>query len=474
MGPPDPTANHPAENALIGAALINKAAAETVATIPGPAWHHPTHARWAAAITQHVAAGQPIDIVTLTATLQTLGGWREDDTAGLLAASANSPVTTNHRAYATLILDAWHDRRYRNTLHEITRDNQSVDTAIQTLTDLAESRGTGNDFVDLAVALAKEPPAPSLLARTDGKHLITPGYLTWLQAEPGIGKSLLAGHLAAQLITIKEAKHVIYWDFETDGGSLAHRLISFGSHIDDVIDHFHVVEHPRVVKGRDVARMARDLQAPVVVLDGVAESIGNEGLDENAASDVARWVATMIRPIQETGAAVVLIDHSRTEPGKRGPRGSGHKLAACDLALELSLIASYSKSKAGKVAIKIVKDRYSSFGGIGTTCAVMHITPNGDGHSKIELRPANENVSGEWMPTHIMDSISRYLETNPNRTIGDVRNWVGGRKENINKAIEFLVRDRYVSESAGPRGSRLFASLRPYREGAPDESNDDA
>ena len=56
MGPPDPTANHPAENALIGAALINKAAAETVATIPGPAWHHPTHARWATAITQHVAA----------------------------------------------------------------------------------------------------------------------------------------------------------------------------------------------------------------------------------------------------------------------------------------------------------------------------------------------------------------------------------------------------------------------------------
>jgi hypothetical protein len=466
MGPPDPTANHPAENALIGAALINKAAAETVATIPGPAWHHPTHARWATAITQHVAAGQPIDIVTLAATLQTLGGWREDDTAGLLAASANSPVTTNHRAYAALILDAWHDRRYRNTLHEISRDGLPVDTAIQALTDLAETTDSGNAFVDVDDLLDGADPMPTLLTRTDGTNLITAGHLTWLQAAPGIGKSFLACHLACQLIPVHHARNVIFWDFETNPKAIVNRMLDLGAHVDDIRDSFRIVKHPRAQTGHQIARQARDLDAPVVILDGVAESIANQGLDENVASDVAQWVNTTVRPIQETGAAVVLIDHSRVEPGKRGARGSSHKLAACDLALELTLVASYSRTKAGKVAIKIVKDRYALVGALGSTAAIMHITPNGGGTTKIELRPENEHPSGEWVPTHVMELVSRYLEGNPNSGIRLTRQMVKAKNETIDVALEWLVRDGYVSESAGDRGARLFNSIRPYREDA--------
>jgi KaiC/GvpD/RAD55 family RecA-like ATPase len=55
-------------------------------------------------------------------------------------------------------------------------------------------------------------PQPTLLRRSDGKHLIYPGKLHSFAGVPGGGKSWLAQVLSAQVITAGSI--VLYVDFE--------------------------------------------------------------------------------------------------------------------------------------------------------------------------------------------------------------------------------------------------------------------
>ncbi|XWO45960.1 AAA family ATPase [[Pseudomonas] boreopolis] len=71
----------------------------------------------------------------------------------------------------------------------------------------------------------------------------------------------------------------------------------------------------------------------LVVIDTLNQTAA--GADENSAKDMGRYIASMKRIRDETGATVVVVHHSGKDPGK-GMRGSSSLLGAMDTTVEVS------------------------------------------------------------------------------------------------------------------------------------------
>lgn len=71
----------------------------------------------------------------------------------------------------------------------------------------------------------------------------------------------------------------------------------------------------------------------LVVIDTLNQTAA--GADENSAKDMGRYIASMKRIRDETGATVVVVHHSGKDPGK-GMRGSSSLLGAMDTTVEVN------------------------------------------------------------------------------------------------------------------------------------------
>ena len=72
-----------------------------------------------------------------------------------------------------------------------------------------------------------------------------------------------------------------------------------------------------------------------------------------------------------------------------------------------------------------------------------------------------------------MEKVSRYVEAHvpeerPSRTA--VEEAVTGKGAYVRKAIDVLVAEGYLEETAGPRRTRFLTSLEPFRE-APEDAD---
>jgi hypothetical protein len=358
-----------AEESLLGAMLLsNDAAVMATDVVWAGDFYKPAHGHIFTAMAALLEQGAAIDAVTVGDQL---------DRAGLLEAignpsifislQANTPSIANARHYAQIVAE--HSRlrqmdRLSLDLSEAVhlRDAERQATIIESLGSVAapSSASSSWDPIDLR-DVTLEQVEPELLERSDGRRLMYRGKVHSVNGESEAGKSHLAQSLSAT--EIRAGRHVVYIDFETDPASIKVRMLEHGATMDELGERFHYIDPEELLSASARRRLSNllDRVGPtLVVIDGVAEALVLEGLDENSAADVTAFLQALPRLCAGSGAAVAMIDHpvKSVESQGRYARGSGAKLAGVDVAFKMSSVAPFSHGHDGHSRLEVVKDRY--------------------------------------------------------------------------------------------------------------------
>ena len=226
--------------------------------------------------------------------------------------------------------------------------------------------------IDLKDALAGvDVPAPQFWLRSDGKPLVYAGRTHWFQGPSESLKSMAAQMVVVEVVA--DGGDVLYIDFEDDDRGVVARLLAMGASEEAIAAHVVYVRPDEALMDRGgkwtpggldyLATLAMRPWA-VCVLDGVTEAMTTEGMEILDNADTARWMRLLPKRIADTGAAVVVIDHTtkNAETAGRHAIGAQHKLAGVTGATYKfepvrPLARAESEEITGQVKITITKDR---------------------------------------------------------------------------------------------------------------------
>lgn len=491
-----PPHNLEAEQAAIGAALLSSSAAtEVVERLTPRDFYAPRHGLIFDAIRSTVAAGISVDPITVADQLRRAGLLDDVGGIGYLGELMNAtPAISAVAHYSKIVADTSTLRRMLFAASDLvdaayaetdpaTAVARAQDALISLGTDTASGNGSTLDVADIAALLETnlEPESGLFLTRSDGLSLLYPGKMHVFQAEPSSGKSWIALHAVREVLDLGGA--AIYLDLEDTPGGILRRLQALGTDphaMRDRLAYAQLAGRYGTTERLEVDRMLDQMNPDLVVIDGVGESLSRNGLSEDKADDVLRWMDLLPRPIAATGAAVLMIDHVAKDPEQRGrwARGSGAKLGAVDGAsYQVKLIAPFARNKAGAVKLVIAKDRPGGVGAIGDTAAVVKIEPHADGERVIlSVEPEGVDIgpADAHKPTQVMATISREMEASQvPRTAKSFEATIGAKPRTIRKAIEHLLLEGHLVESPGK--VKTLRLVRPYYPptGRPDPSPPD-
>lgn len=200
-----------------------------------------------------------------------------------------------------------------------------------------EDAPTSWEPVDVVAELRSGgPPPPDVLTHARGYRLLYAG-----RTHAFFGPSESLKSWAAQAATAEvllEGRPVLFIDYEDDAASVGARLVALGVPEDAIAAHLVYVRPNEALvdrQGRWTPAGLRFLELvderpwALAVLDGMTEAMSTEGLDLNDNADAASFARRILRPLADTGAAVVGIDHQPKNAGETGRYaiGSQHKLA---------------------------------------------------------------------------------------------------------------------------------------------------
>lgn len=209
---------------------------------------------------------------------------------------------------------------------------------------------------DLAALVRDGVPPPDLLCG----DLLYAGGLHSITGPPDSGKTTIA--LWWMIEHVRAGRTVAFLDEEGGAELTAEKLIALGTTPDEAGRIRYFPFPARSWTSYDVIvlrELLDDLKPGIVLWDSSAAFLSRAGLDENSAADVTRFWARVLTPIaREHGAAVLVIDHDgKSTEGSRFARGSGAKLAACDVAFKVSIGQPFSRTANGALRLEVTKDR---------------------------------------------------------------------------------------------------------------------
>lgn len=216
------------------------------------------------------------------------------------------------------------------------------------------------DVFDLAVMLRDGPPPPPDMICGG---MLYPGCVHSISGPPESGKTTLALWWAVQIL--RDGGKATFIDEEGGATLTAARLAGLGATEDDVRpERFRYHPFPgRAWHDPDIvgwhAEMERE-KPDFLIIDSVAVSMGNAGLDEDKTKDTIRFFRGLVQPCaREYGAAVLLIDHdTKSDDGKsRYAAGSKSKLGTIDVQYKVSAVKPFSRVESGALRLEVTKDR---------------------------------------------------------------------------------------------------------------------
>jgi hypothetical protein len=330
----------------------------------------------------------------------------------------------------------------------------SAEEALKRLQTLLATR-EGELFVNLKPIIegGLEPERPSVAKTPTGKALLYAGRLNEIHGEPSVGKTNVALSLAR--CVIEDGGHVIYIDPEDTPAGILSRLAAMAADVEALEPFIHYLHNPTPADFNRAIAYAEKHGPVLVILDGLAEALAAEGKDENEVGDVLLFFRERLRPFAEAGASVLIADHvtKSTESRGRWARGSGAKLGRYDgVSYSAELIEAYSPEVAGKIRLRVSKDRNGGVGAAGQVAMELHFTPRGDGVTLVEF---NEPQEGKpFKPTAIMAKIIAHLEVFPDASKNDLRKL--GKHEWVDRAIAELVSEGRIKATQRGQKRTIF------------------
>jgi len=327
----------------------------------------------------------------------------------------------------------------------------------------------------------------TMLSRTDGVHLFYPGKTHTVFGESESGKSWVVQHATAE--GLQAGKSALYIDFESDPADIIDRLRLLGASKEDLLSDCFAYVRPDMspLAFREQAAFEQLLSRSwdLVVLDGVTEALNLHGKSSLDNDEITQWMRAVPRRFaRATGAAVVLVDHvvKSTENRGRFPIGGQAKMAAIDgAAFLVEPVSAIGPGLDGHLTVRVTKDRpgtvRASAGGWRKTdrtqeAARVRIDSSGNG-TRITVEPPerteiNEDNKGEFIPTRLMENISRMLNSmrepvSLRRVLSLLKEQGSGAKPTtVTDALNRLVDGGYILETEGPRNARMFRSCGTY------------
>jgi hypothetical protein len=319
------------------------------------------------------------------------------------------------------------------------------------------------------------PPQPTVGHRDDGIGLFYPGKISSIASESEAGKTWLA--LLACLQEINGGRHVLYVDFEDDAGGVVGRLLALGANPRDVRNQFHYVRpdaRPTDIDLLDLAQLLQ-LHPSLAIVDGVTEAMAMFGTELKDNTDIAKFGRTLLRPIADSGAAVVTLDHvvkSTENRGRYASLGGGHKVNGLNGSMYmLENIRPFGIGVAGRSRIRIAKDRPAQLR--------KHALPHSSGlhwfadlvidsqdeqYAEAHLYPPKpvaeeapqdtEDKRQQELQTAILAVIAKAAQPLSKAGIEDR---VTGKAADKRRALAALVDDKRVVATPGPRGAMLHS-----------------
>ena len=278
-----------------------------------------------------------------------------------------------------------------------------------------------------------------------------------------MGKSFLAAAVVAE--EAMAGRTTIYLDFEGTAAMFHERLSDAG--LSDEQTTLVLYLRPELrAEPAEIRAMVADLEPSVVVVDSFDAALSAYALSPDKGEDVRTFEANVMLPLRSTGSALLLNDHvvKRAEDRGRYSKGSQDKLAVVDVHLGLTALAALRRSAVGKLRLKTHKDRH----GWLPLQAVFELTSHeltGALSWQVRAEESAGDDAGSFRPTRLMEKVSIYLGAQAEPvTLRSILDSVKGNRDATVQAVNVLVAEEYADEQAGPRGARMFVSLKPYRE----------
>ncbi|MEV8029617.1 AAA family ATPase [Cellulosimicrobium funkei] len=225
---------------------------------------------------------------------------------------------------------------------------------------------TGNAlYADVAALLDNgipDPPAPEILARTDGHALFYAGQVSLIFGDPESGKTWIA--LAAVAESLSLGRRALVLDLDHNGvGATINRLLDLGAPESALRDpeRFRYAEPEDGAELLAVVRDCTAWQADVAVIDSLGEVVPLFGGSSNSPDDFTRVHSLIMKPLASSGAAVLCIDHlaKNTESRAMGSTGTAAKKRAIGgVSLRVSVVDAFTPGHGGAASITIAKDRH--------------------------------------------------------------------------------------------------------------------
>lgn len=307
--------------------------------------------------------------------------------------------------------------------------------------------------------IVQEMPTAAKVSET--RCLFYRAAVNEIHGEPSVGKTNIL--CAAIIAEVLAGGSVLVLDPEDTAQGFVSKLRALCCDDPKVISairegRVNYVHNPEPDDFAPAQEWAAENKQTMVILDGLAEALAAEGLNEDVPGDVLSFFRRQIRPFAEkAGAAVVIADHvAKAKDSGAWSRGSGAKLGRYDgVSYDVRLGSAYSPTVHGYVKMIVAKDRKGGVGPKGAHVADLHFSP-ADGGTKTEWvdiahKPAAE-VSRE-RSAEVESRIIEHLELHGACSKSDLRR-LGGNGQTIDRALDSLLRQHRVTVDQSGRAHR--------------------
>lgn len=481
-----------AERALLATLITNPELGDRLHNqVEAHDFYRPTHETiWTTWHHLHGTDGVPPDLVTLNSTLIQHRHAEAARTLVDLATADANPLLAD--SYATIVRDKARlrvvDHLATQLRDYVTRGRISdvqpfLEESLQRLDETVVRFGPTTRNPALVAGLrdlnwiltgqAPQTPEPTWVRRTDGTALFYAGLVNGVFGDPESAKTWLAQIAVVEALDAGQSAAMIDVDHNGPNHTAA-RLLLLGArpeHLADP-DRFRYYEPE---DGEELRAAVDDVVArrpAVVLIDSLGEIFPMLGVKTNEGDELTAALRLVCARPAAAGSCVITIDHL---PKGTEARATGFAIGS--IAKKRMIRGSYLRVEArtqpapgaiGRITLRIEKDtngslRRSSGGGYAGTFTLdstaEHVTTWTIGRDET---PKNDD--GTFRPTHVMEKVSRYVESNDQCSVTDLRRGVGGKAKVVDTAVAILLDEGFLTTLPGARNSTLHHAAVNYRE----------